>query len=151
MELKGQSTIFALFALRTTTTRTSPTNPTVQIQSSSSSSSFIHSPKLPFSPLVLTPPTLPLLSSSLYSLLLLLPLLLWFSLCSSLSFSPHGPASFSVTMSSAEKERETQVYMAKLAEQAERYDGTHTPPSSLWLRLFLFFSCIVSFLSWRYG
>ncbi|KAL0557465.1 hypothetical protein IC582_006004 [Cucumis melo] len=26
-------------------------------------------------------------------------------------------------MSSAEKERETQVYMAKLAEQAERYDG----------------------------
>ena len=26
-------------------------------------------------------------------------------------------------MSSAEKERETQVYMAKLAEQAERYEG----------------------------
>lgn len=26
-------------------------------------------------------------------------------------------------MSSPEKERETQVYMAKLAEQAERYEG----------------------------
>lgn len=30
-------------------------------------------------------------------------------------------------MSSPEKERETQVYMAKLAEQAERYEGhSHT-------------------------
>jgi hypothetical protein len=38
---------------------------------------------------------------------------------------------------STEKERETQVYMAKLAEQAERYEG-----SLLYLPLSLFVSFI---------
>ena len=51
-------------------------------------------------------------------------------------------------MSSAEKERETQVYMAKLAEQAERYDGT-LHHFVLLLPCFSDFCCIVIFLPLR--
>ena len=29
---------------------------------------------------------------------------------------------------------EDSVYLAKLAEQAERYEGSHTPPCELWLQ-----------------
>lgn len=35
-------------------------------------------------------------------------------------------------MSTTEKERETHVYMAKLAEQAERYEGRSHSHSFIW-------------------
>ena len=47
-------------------------------------------------------------------------------------------------MSSAERERETQVYMAKLAEQAERYDGTYGLPCIFFiLVVVVVISCIL--------
>lgn len=42
------------------------------------------------------------------------------------------------------KERENFVYVAKLAEQAERYDGQNSRHLYLF-RLFVYFICLVAF------
>lgn len=138
IKFKGESTIFAVLQLQSHK-QVSETNPTVEIESCS----FLHSLCPPFSPLVfftVNSPNLPIPSSSLYILFFFFPFPLVLSVFFPFLF--HSSNSLK-TMSSTEKERETQVYMAKLAEQAERYDGT--PHYAAFLILFVFPSYILLF------